>query len=148
MRTKSLRIGGAAFPIILGVMLVSPAAKAQTVLFRGTPGQAVVAKMMLDLQRIAMTAVELTHYERELSNQFADARQRVRASCALGTRDQASEAHLVGLLRDKDLYCLLFYTQSGEAARAVTGMDAITGGKLDKESAHLRNLLSPAGRWT
>jgi hypothetical protein len=87
--------------------------------------------MMLDLQRVGMKAVELTYTKREFSDQIADARLRVRASCASGARDQSSETRLVGLLRDKDLYYLPFYMQSGQAARAVTAMDAITGGKVD-----------------
>jgi hypothetical protein len=108
MQTKSLRIGGPALAIIFAMILVSPAVKAQTVLFRGTPGQAVVAQMMLDLQHVAMKAGELTYLKREFSEEIASARQRVRASCASGARDQVSEASLVGLLRDKDLYYLFF----------------------------------------
>jgi hypothetical protein len=86
MQTKSLRIGGSTLAIILAVILVSPAGKAETVLFRGTPSQAVVAQMMLDLQRVGMKAVELTYTKREFSDQIADARLRVRASCASGAR--------------------------------------------------------------
>jgi hypothetical protein len=133
MQTKSLRIGGPALAIILAVVLVSPAGKAETVLFRGTPSQAFVAQIMLDLQNVARKAGELTYMKREFSDQIADARLSVNASCVSGTRDQASEARLVGLLRDKDLYYLFFYMQSGQAAtsRAVTAVDIMTGGKLD-----------------
>src|SRR5438034_256323 len=96
MQAKPLRIGGSALAIILAVMLVSPAGKAETGLFLGTPSQAFVAQMMLDLQHVAMKAAELTHDKRELSDQIADARLRVRASCASGARDVASETRLVG----------------------------------------------------
>ena len=120
-----------AIAAVISALMIAASARASEVLFYGTPGEAMKAQMMLDLQSVAMNMAKVKYGKEGLGREIADARGAVIQSCKSGVRDEADESRLVRLLDAKDFWYMPFYWTGEQGLLAAAAMDKLTGGRLD-----------------
>jgi hypothetical protein len=115
----------------LAVIFARSPSRADTVLFYGTPGEAAVAQMTLDLKSVLQELPQAMADKRAFEGEIIRTRNQVRQAFSSNQRDLQAEAHFVHLLDEKDFYYLPFYMNQLGLRGPAKAMDDLTGGKLD-----------------